>query len=815
MQLIRMGTAGWFPIPIPAGHKRPILAGWPELRLSEDQIATTFANGENVGVLLGEPSGGLVDIDLDSPETLRIASDFLPETGVVFGRESKPDSHRLYIVDPLVKTEKFEDPNGTMLVELRSTGCQTVFPPSSHSHEQVEWSTNTEPARVGGEVLRLAVGRLAAVALIARNWPEPGGRQDAAMALAGGLLASGIDGAEVTRFLQAVATAANDEENKKRVEASGFTERRLMEEKPITGWSRLEHLIGRPIVSRVCKWLGVRRDTKSLEAAKSGESSSQSAFLVKLAKDVVFFHTPTEEPFANFAVNGHRENWPVRSKAFKGLLQRSMYEAQKKPPGSQALEEALGLFEARARFDGPQQPVALRVGQFGNAIYLDLCNDKWEAVEITADGYKIISDPPVRFRRSKGIRPLPYPAAGGDLDILRGFINAQDERTWQMIVAFLVNALRPTGPYWILIIQGEAGSAKTSMARMLREIVDPATGAIRTLPREQRDFVIEAKHGWLLTYDNISGLPVWVSDCLCILATGGGLATRQLFTDDEQMIFDNQRPVILNGIDEVGARGDLVDRALVVNLAPIPDEDRKAERQLRAEFEAAKPLILGALLDVVSSAIRHLSQVKLSAHPRMADAFEWVTAAESALGWPVGTFAEAYGVGRRQDVGALLEGDPVAVAIRSFVEQDKAPWSGVATDLLLELQQITNDTIIRSHAWPHSAAALSSRLRRAAPYLRQIGIEIEFDTRESGTRRKLIEIRQVGENSVPSVPSVHQLDFGESLKSGANAPNDANAENRHLSEPFETTCINCGKQFQTTIGLAKHTVHGECQGSEQ
>ena len=60
--------------------------------------------------------------------------------------------------------------------------------------------------------------------------------------------------------------------------------------------------------------------------------------------------------------------------------------------------------------------------------------------------------------------------------------------------------------------------------------------------------MIAATNGWCLAFDNVSVIQAWLSDALCRLATGGGFATRGLYTDDEETIIDAQRPVVLNGV---------------------------------------------------------------------------------------------------------------------------------------------------------------------------------------------------------------------------------------------------------------------------
>ncbi len=219
--------------------------------------------------------------------------------------------------------------------------------------------------------------------------------------------------------------------------------------------------------------------------------------------------------------------------------------------------------------------------------------------------------------------------------------------------------------------------------------------------------------------------------------------TRELHSDKAEVLFDAQRPVILNGIPNLGTRADLADRALAITLAPISPEARRTERELFAAFESARPEILGALLDGVSSALRNSAAVRLHRVERMADFALWVTGAEAGLGWDAGSFMKAYGANRATVVEITVEADSVASAVVKFTERAALPWEGSAGELLAELDLEVTDKVRVSRYWPGTPVQLANRLRRAAPVLRQIGIEIEFgDRATTKDRKRLIVIRR-------------------------------------------------------------------------
>ena len=230
------------------------------------------------------------------------------------------------------------------------------------------------------------------------------------------------------------------------------------------------------------------------------------------------FHTPSGVAFADVVTDGHRETWPIRSKRFRTWVRRCYYHATGAAPGGAVIASALDLLEACAQFDSPERAVSMRVAEHAGRIYLDLANEHWRAVAIGADGWRVLGCPPVRFRRSPGMLPLPIPERGGSVEILRRFLNLSNENDFVLIAAWLLAALRPGGPYPLLAISGEQGSAKTVLSKLLRALVDPNVAPVRALPREERELMVAANNGHLLAFDNLSGLPPWLSDALCRIA---------------------------------------------------------------------------------------------------------------------------------------------------------------------------------------------------------------------------------------------------------------------------------------------------------
>jgi hypothetical protein len=482
---------------------------------------------------------------------------------------------------------------------------------------------------------------------------------------------------------------------------------------------------------------------------------TQSGLLVELADEAELFHTPDGEAYATLTINGHAETWMARGRGFRRWLVRKFYKKFGKPPGAQALQEALGTLEAKAQFDSRTKPVFIRVAQHEHTIYFDLCDDSWQVVEITAAGWRVTSSAPIHFRRAKGMTGLPRPVSGGTITQLRRFINIGGENNWNLCMAWLVAACHPAGPYPVLVLQGEQGSAKSTLAKILRKILDPSVALVRTPPREDRDLLIAANNSWVVAFDNLSHIPPWLSDGLCRLATGGGFTTRELYTDSDEILFDAMRPVILNGIDQLAERADLADRALIINLPQIGDGQRKDEKKLYSEFKLELPQILGCVFDAVACALKRLPDTKLDRLPRMADFALWATAAEEGLGLPSGSFMEAYSGNRADAIDATLDADPIAMAILAMVADretkgEYCPWQGTCGDLLNQLELFASDQTKRSRSWPNTPRGTSSKLKRLVTFLREIGIEVTLPKKGTGGERILTISRRAPEKIAPT-----------------------------------------------------------------
>jgi hypothetical protein len=474
---------------------------------------------------------------------------------------------------------------------------------------------------------------------------------------------------------------------------------------------------------------------------KKGKKGSVATKLVRIAERAIskLWHDAEMNPWATLQINGHQEHYPLRNKAVRRHLAGLYFHSEGQAAHSQGIQDALAVLEAKATFEGEQHAVYVRVASHEGKVYLDLANAKWQAVEIDAQEWRVVDKPPVRFWRPRGMLPLPDPKPGGSLANLKALLNVDDRGT-MFATAWLIGALKPRGPYPILNIEGEAGTGKSTLCRKLRRLIDPHVALLRSPPREERDILIAGRNALVVGFDNLSGLPVWLSDALCRVSTGGGMSTRELYTDQDEVFFDVMRPIIVNGIDSIGTRSDYRDRSMWVLLHPLTDIHE--EQDIWEGFEEQRPFILGALLYAVSAALRHWDTTKLSAKPRMADFARWIAAAEAggALPWGAGEFVTAYLKFRDNQAREALSGDKVAEGLFLFMKQFQQ-WTGTIQALKKGVEFVAGAGKL-GDTWPKTPKGLGSVLRRIAPDLRRAKvIDVSFDVlREQKTGKTQVRL---------------------------------------------------------------------------
>ena len=511
-------------------------------------------------------------------------------------------------------------------------------------------------------------------------------------------------------------------------------------------------------------WQASRDGAKAeAQGGEARENKRDQVIAAVLDARVAFWRDTRGAAFATVPRDGRVERHAVRSTSFKNIVRLLYGDAnpvamkgrgvEATRPGSvpdQALSEALGAFEALALRGAEREPRPRLCREPDGGVWLDLGRPDWSLVRIAPDGWRLVEAADVPLVRPAGLGSLPVPVRSpaalidlGKLLNLRPGKEGKPSADFMLAVVWLVAALHPEGPFPVLALDGEQGSAKTTTARMLRRLVDPNVADVRAVPREERDLLIAARNGRVVALDNLSSLDAQMADALCRVATGGGLGERALYTNGEEHVVHVENPVLLNGIPSLLARGDLADRAIALTLPAIADEQRRPEADIWADFNHAAPGILALLLDALALALRDAPGLRLPRLPRMADFARVACAAAPTFGWTAERVIRALEDNRAGAVAGVIEADGIASAVQAIAGKQQV-WTGTATGLLEEINRQTPLDRQRERDWPKDPTRLSGRLRRVAPALRRAGVEVTLPD-AGGRAGRLVMIQQKGE----------------------------------------------------------------------
>lgn len=465
--------------------------------------------------------------------------------------------------------------------------------------------------------------------------------------------------------------------------------------------------------------------------------------MVALAKEDAELSRWKTRTYATLATHAGRRTLAVRGQEFGSWLRLKFLGAQGRSAPAGAVKAAITTLEDLSSLE-PEKRVHLRAALHNGKVYLDLADGSGGAIEISPEGWRIEPFPAVHFVQSDLTMALPRPSREGSLDGLRSILNLSDAAMFQLAMTWCVAAMMPSGPYPLAVVGGEHGAGKTFFSCALHDLVDPSALPLRALPKSERDLYIACQNTHVLAFDNISSIGDWLSDSLCKIATGGGMSLRRLYTDDGETYFEAIKPLILNGIEDVVKRPDLADRAIIFTLPAIPEEEKVDPEILQARFEACRPAVFGALLDLMAMALARLPTLETTRLPRMAGFARLGIAIEEAFGSP-GCFMEAYDANRADASTSLAESDTLVAAVRKLVVAQSC-WQGSATELARALEP---RLVPPRRLEP---AALGGRLRRIAPVLRANGVAVEF-AREGKNRDRVVVVSAIGSAVTPSAPS--------------------------------------------------------------
>ena len=460
--------------------------------------------------------------------------------------------------------------------------------------------------------------------------------------------------------------------------------------------------------------------------------------------------------YARFTINNHKEAYAIKSQEFTDYLQLWYWKDTQRAPSKTAFETAISSLSAAARFDGHKESIYTRVAQIEQTIYIDLCNDNWQVVEVLFDGVKVLDDSPVAFTRNNKMKLLPTPTIDSDYDevnakedikLILKHINIKEDQL-PLVVGWLLMAKQNSkAAYPVLIVNGPAGSGKTTACEMLRELVDPNVANLVSQPKTSELRVVGAENH-VLGFDNLSKVSPNFSDALCKIATGDNQVIRELYTTNSSFTVSIKKPIMLNGIPELAKRPDLVSRSVKLTLHKI--KQIKTSEQAWNDFNQDRPKIFNALLYGCCIALATQENIKIDDMTRMSDFCKFATASHLAFGWSENQFMDAYRANVESSHVDALESSMFTSAIMKMFEREVF-FEGRPFELLehLEDKMYVPERTARSSKWPKTPKGVMEILDRSEDSLAAIGIHYEkYKDRTNKTFIKLeLDKSLIGETS--------------------------------------------------------------------
>ncbi|KRB16649.1 hypothetical protein ASD99_09955 [Mesorhizobium sp. Root695] len=713
---------------IPVSGKAPIQSGWqgnlggiPNDEKQKELVATF--REKNIGLLLGVPIGDekiLAAADVDDDRLTKFTLHLLglnraERKAILAGKRGKKGATIFVRAPKSLKNTVIQGKSGLGNIDFLATGKMTVMPPSIHPDTgrpyevhgkpllEVDFSELPEITEHQIKLLKATIGSEYAIVIITGK-----ATHDAGVALAAVLVRAAATDDEIVQIFTGLLP-------------DGYEGNTLLE---LRGW------------------IESARD-KNFDAGGE-QTNSLTAAIVTLAlnSSMVLFNDGDGTAFATLPHLGQSVAIRVGSSSFSLWLRHLAHNALERPVSSGPLREAAATLEAIALFDHESQPVHARIAGNKKGVVIDLGTANGSVVEVNQTGWQVGQRASHKFVRGAGFEALPVPQHGGDLGALQTFLSL-DDHNYRLLIAFLINALNPEGPYFILLVEGEQGSGKSFVCEIIKRIIDPNKAMRLRLPDKPQDLMIQAKEYRLLIFDNASGMKAEMSDALCALATGGGIAVRKLYSDGDLYVMSYCRPFAVNGISGYANRPDLMERAIPIKLSPMPERGRRTEAELLAEFDKLLPGILGALYAAVSYAIRNYDTIEPPRNLRMADAARWVAAAEIGLDEKPGVIIDAIAQAQHEFVVERVQDDPLFMRLRALTR--RGPFQGYIGDLFAEL--VDNQNRAFEKGLPQTPSNLSNQLNRMKPAMAKAGVTVEFLGKDR--RGKKIRIFSAPDDSGP------------------------------------------------------------------
>lgn len=485
----------------------------------------------------------------------------------------------------------------------------------------------------------------------------------------------------------------------------------------------------------------ILKQVEELLATLDTEMSDED-LLFKLADELITtFNDDLSEPYF------FCESIPFRapSKHVEALVKHRFYLTKKFMPHKKVVRSVFDVLESKARFDAPKIRMFNRVGKKDGAFYYDLCDKRF--LKITSSGWELVPAFPL-FRRYKHQQAQIEPVSGGDVwEVFKFLTISEDDQL--LVLVFLISLFIPGIAHPILAVCGDQGSAKSFLCNIVNRLIDPTLTERIIQPKNERDLIQTLRQKYVTVLDNISKIDQRVSDILCQVCTGGGVSYRQLYTDEGENIAQFRHVVIINSIMLAIVNADLMDRAIILKLQRISQENRRPEQDLWNAFDLAQPKILGGIFDIIVKAMEIYPNVKIDKLPRLADFAKWGYAIAEALGKSGKKFLEDLSQNVTRQNESVAEKNVLCKSILTLMN-DKSAHLNTVYEVHKELKNIVGEDA-KDETFPKLPHNMRGQLDLLRSTLQEHGITYHYFDRQKNGVKILFSNSSVSDSNAPAV----------------------------------------------------------------
>ncbi len=467
---------------------------------------------------------------------------------------------------------------------------------------------------------------------------------------------------------------------------------------------------------------------------------------------------------------GGMANYPIRSKAFRGIAALQVMaqvdgRGNPKTPTSEHISTYLAECEAEAFRNNQHYDIYNRAARFDEDYYIDLADEAWRVVKFNRDGWQVLDVQPFpMFMRYNHMQPIDIDSQGKReaFDRFNDLLHVSSEYRIQIETYIILTGLAGI-QHVILYMTGAQGSVKSTAQELAGSVFDPTITDTLTLPHQQRELVQQLMHHFIPVYDNVDGISDDIASDLCRACTGGGFEKRELYTNDDDIIYRYRRKVMLNGINLANHRPDFIERCLIIPQERVTNEQRKPKEEIAREAKLLLPTVRAYCLDMLVKAVAEYEGVAKELRgklPRMADYCIWAECVGRALGYEPMAFYNSYMAQQnRQTLDALLS-DTIGELTLAWLErnedwQSKKEVEVTPTQFYNELMATAEERKynLKQIRFPGSPTWMTNRLNNLKHSLAEYGIKVDTGIRGRDRNRYLFTTS----SSTPSTPPQTRL----------------------------------------------------------